>query len=263
MSKSGASVSEVTKVNNGRIAVVSGGAAGIGGAITRRLVGEGFHVVIADRSAEAAAKLAGELGADRATDAEVDVSSPDRVADVFNAIRERWNRCDVLVNNAGIANLARFAEVSLDGWASTLSVNLTGPLLMSQRAVAMMRPRNWGRIVNVASISGMRASSGRTAYGTSKAGVLGLTRQMAVEFAADGITVNAVSPGPVDTPLALEVHSAATRRNYARAIPMGRYGTPEEIASAVAFLCSDGASYITGHNIPVDGGYMAAGVLEI
>jgi 3-oxoacyl-[acyl-carrier protein] reductase len=120
-----------------------------------------------------------------------------------------------------------------------------------------------GRIVNIASISGMRASAGRTAYGTSKAAVIGLTRQMAIELADFGVTVNGVAPGAVDTPMTQEMHSEQTRRSYARAIPMHRYGTTDEIAAVVIFLASEAASYVTGHVIPVDGGFVEAGVLEI
>jgi NAD(P)-dependent dehydrogenase (short-subunit alcohol dehydrogenase family) len=126
-----------------------------------------------------------------------------------------------------------------------------------------MKPRSWGRIVNVASASGFRASLARTAYGTSKAAVIGLTRQMAVELAPLGITANAIAPGPVDTPMTREFQSPVMRRNLIRGIPAGRYGTPEEMAAMVSFLASEDAAYVTGHTFPVDGGLLAAGVLEI
>jgi NAD(P)-dependent dehydrogenase (short-subunit alcohol dehydrogenase family) len=134
---------------------------------------------------------------------------------------------------------------------------------MTQHAIPLMKKGGRGRIVNISSISGVRASAGRIAYGTSKAAIIGLTRQLAIELASDNITVNSVAPGPVDTATARAVHTERTRQGYLRLIPMRRFGRPEEIAAAVSFLCSEDASYITGHTIPVDGGYLAAGVLDI
>lgn len=258
---------DAKQADNGgsRVAVVTGGAVGLGEAIARRLSADGFQVVIADLKSEEADELAKDICArgGRAHGHQVDVSAADSVSVLFEWIDKEFGRCDALVNNAGIASTSPMIELPFEHWSSTLAVNVSGPLLMAQRAVRRMQQRGQGRIVNIASISGVRASAGRAAYGTSKAAVIGLTRQMAIEFATDGITVNAVAPGPVDTPLTRDVHTDLTRRNYYRAIPMQRYGRPEEIASAVSFLCSDDASYITGHTIPVDGGYLAAGVLEI
>jgi NAD(P)-dependent dehydrogenase (short-subunit alcohol dehydrogenase family) len=167
------------------------------------------------------------------------------------------------VNNAGIATTAPVSELPLERWNSTMAVNVTGALLMTQSAIPLMKKGGWGRIVNISSISGVRASAGRIAYGTSKAAIIGLTRQLAIELAPDNITVNSVAPGPVDTATARALHTELTRQSYVRMIPMRRYGRPEEIAAAVSFLCSEDASYITGHTIPVDGGYLAAGVIEI
>jgi 3-oxoacyl-[acyl-carrier protein] reductase len=247
------------------VAVVTGGAVGLGAAIARRLSADGFQVVIADLKSEGAEELAKDICArgGRARGHQVDVSAADSVSALFEWIEGDLGRCDALVNNAGVASTSPMIELPFEHWSSTFAVNVSGPLLMAQRAVRLMQQRGQGRIVNIASISGVRASAGRAAYGTSKAAVIGLTRQMAIEFATDGITVNAVAPGPVDTPMSRDVHTDVTRESYYRAIPMRRYGRPEEIASAVSFLCSDDASYITGHTIPVDGGYLAAGVLEI
>ena len=184
-------------------------------------------------------------------------------AALFEWLNHDLGRCDVLVNNAGVASTESLAEVQLDRWNSTIAINVTGALLTTQHAVPLMRKGRRGRVVNISSISGVRASAGRIAYGTSKTAVIGLTRQLAIELAADNITVNSVAPGPVDTATARAVHTELTRQSYLRQIPMKRYGRPEELTAAVSFLCSEDASYITGHTIPVDGGYLAAGVVEI
>lgn len=247
-----------------RIAVVTGAGAGIGEAIAHRLSAAQFEIVVAEIRETPARRVAHDicLNGGQATAMCVDVSSEVSVSEFFQRLETTLGRCDVLVNNAGILKLAPFAEFPLDVWNSTIKVNLTGPLLMSKEAARLMKRNEWGRIVNVTSISGLRASVGRTAYGTSKIALTGLTRQMAIELAAANITVNAVAPGPVDTDMAAEAHSSRTSELYNAMVPMRRYGKPSEIASAVAFLCSDDAAYITGHTLPVDGGYMAAGLLE-
>ncbi len=219
-------------------------------------------LVIADIDPSACERTVHDL---KAVGAEVsaivmDVSSSDSVASGFAQLGRLHGRCDVLVNCAGIAKTYAFLDYPLDHWRQTLDVNLTGALLCSQYAAGMMVTSGWGRVINIASVAGMRAVGvGRTAYGTSKAALIALTRQMSVELAPHGVTANAVCPGPVDTPLTKVLHSSKFRAEYTHAIPMGRYGTPQEIASVVGFLASPGASYVTGTAIPVDGGFMAAG----
>ncbi|NBU43410.1 MAG: SDR family oxidoreductase [Betaproteobacteria bacterium] len=245
-----------------RVAVITGAAVGIGAAVAKRLAQDGFHVMVTDRDVKAATQTARsiEKAGGLATPHELDVGNPESIAQAFDAIRRTVGRCDVLVNNAGIAKTYPFIDFPLDNWNATMNINVTGTLLCSQHAARLMRKRRWGRIISIASVAGMRAvGSGRTAYGTSKAAVIGLMRQIAAELTVEGITANAIAPGPVDTPLTQVLHSPAFRQAYTAAIPAGRYGLTTEIAAMAAFLASDQAAYISGAVIPVDGGFYAAG----
>lgn len=242
-----------------RVALVTGSAKGIGAAIAERLAKQGLNVVVADLDEAGAAAQCQRMGS-RATALRLDVGSPESIAACFAEVENRFGRCDVLVNNAGIAKTFPFLEFPLDNWKATMDINVTGALLCSQHAGRLMARNGWGRIVSIASVAGLRAvGKGRTAYGTSKAAIIGLTRQMAAELVEFGITANAVAPGPVDTPMTKVLHSAQFRREYTNAIPAARYGLPEEIASAVAYLASEEAGYVNGVVMPVDGGFMASG----
>ena len=245
-----------------RVVVVTGGAMGIGAAVVKRLAVLGHRVFIADRDVEAARLTADHLcsqGYEVKTVA-MDVSDSSSITHAFTDIERLAGRCDILVNSAGIATVSSFLEFPLDEFTRTMNINVTGTLLCSQAAARLMVKHNLGRIINIASVAGMRAvGKGRTAYGTSKGAVIALTRQMAVELAEHGITANAVCPGPVDTPLTQKLHSAQFRQEYAKAIPMERYGSVDEIAATVEFLASTHASYITGIAMPVDGGFLASG----
>ena len=245
-----------------RVAVVTGGAMGIGAQVCESLALAGHQVVVADLDLEAAASTADRLrqAGGQALALAMDVSRPESITQAFAQVERDFGRCDILVNCAGIAKVFPFLDFPLDNFAATMNVNVTGTLLCAQAAARLMLRSHWGRIVNIASVAGIRAvGTGRTAYGTSKAAVIALTRQMAVELAEHGITANAVAPGPVDTPMTRVLHSDQFREDYSKAIPMNRYGTTGEIAAAVMYLVSDAAAYTSGVVLPVDGGFLASG----
>jgi len=239
------------------IAVVTGAARGIGLATTRQFLDAGWRVVMIDRDAEA-------LMAEAATLSNVDpvicdVSQPDQVTEMAAQITRKGMPIDALVNNAGVADFGPITETDFARWRRVMETNLDGVFLMSQALMpALCEAR--GAIVNVGSISGLRASTLRVAYGTSKAAVIHLTQQQAAELGEFGVRANCVCPGPVDTKLALAVHTPDIRAAYHDAIPLNRYGSENEIASVIVFLCSDKASYVTGQVISVDGGFQSTGI---
>jgi len=188
-----------------------------------------------------------------------DVSEPADIAAAFATLQDRFGRLDALVNNAGVAVFKPILETTAAEWNRVLAVNLNGPFLMTQAAAPLLSASR-GAVVNITSISGLRASTLRVAYGTSKAALAHLTKQQAVELAEIGIRVNAVAPGPVETAMAKAVHTPEIRADYHDTIPLGRYGLEEELADAILYLCSDRARYITGQVLAVDGGFEAAGI---
>ena len=244
-----------------RVALVTGAARGIGLATARRFLAEGWRVALLDIEGELLnGAVAGIADPGNTLALTCDVSDAAGVAAAIDAIGKRFGRLDALVNNAGIAVFTPIMETSDADWSRVMEVNLTGPFLCTKAAVPVIREQGGGAIVNITSISGLRASTLRSAYGTSKAGLAHLTKQLAVELAAVGIRVNAVAPGPVETAMARAVHSPEIRADYHDAIPLNRYGLEEELAEAIFFLCSDRASYITGQILAVDGGFDAAGI---
>lgn len=244
-----------------KVALVTGAARGIGHATARRFLAEGWRVALLDVDDEALrASVAALARPDDGMALHCDVSDAASVESGIAAVAARFGRLDALINNAGIALFKPLMETTPAEWQRVFDVNLTGPFLLTQTAVPLMRDSGGGAIVNITSISSLRASTLRVAYGTSKAGLAHFTKQCAVELAALGIRVNAVAPGPVDTAMAKAVHTPEIRADYRDAIPLARYGLEEELAEAIFFLSSDRASYITGQILAVDGGFDAAGI---
>lgn len=245
----------------GKAALVTGAGSGIGKAIAVAFGREGARVMSADRNAETAERTAAEIraaGGD-AKSVQADVGKADDCARQVAETISAFGTVDILVNNAGVAFHRLFLDTTLEDWNRLLTINLTGQFLTSQAAARHMVSRGSGRIVNIGSISGQRGGTGRSAYGTAKAGLMQLTRVMAVELAPLGIAVNAIAPGPIRTPITN--HGPEQTKAYLDRIPAGDYGKAEHIAAAAVFLASDECQFIHGETINVDGGFGAAGLV--
>jgi len=240
-----------------KTAIVTGAARGIGLATTKLFLAEGRQVAMIDRDADELTKVAGELTG--VLPVVCDVSVPEQVDEMVATVMGEFGRIDALINNAGVAEFSLIGDTDFQKWRTVMETNLDGVFLCSQAVIPHLR-RVSGAIVNIASISGLRASTLRVAYGTSKAAVIQLTKQQAVELGEDGVRVNCVAPGPVKTKLAMAVHSPEIIAAYYDAIPLNRYGSENEIAEVITFLCSDKASFVTGQIIAADGGFESTGV---
>ncbi len=240
-----------------KIALVTGAARGIGLATTHLFIEQGWHVAMVDRDAEALELAAAGLG--NACAFKYDVSLPEEVTAMVTAVQNTFERIDAVVNNAGVADFGPIEETEFTRWRTVMDTNLDGVFLVSQATIPALK-QSRGSLVNIASISGLRASTLRVAYGTSKAAVIHLTKQQAAELGEYGIRANCVCPGPVRTKLAMAVHTQEIIDAYHDAIPLNRYGSEAEIGEIITFLCSDKASFITGQVIAADGGFESTGV---
>lgn len=242
-----------------RTALVTGAARGIGLATTRAFLADGWKVAMVDRDADALHAALADLATDGAFAITADVSHPDQVQVMVADTLAQTGRINAVVNNAGVADFGPIEEHDFARWRRVMATNLDGVFLVSQACIPALKDTR-GAIVNIASISGLRASTLRTAYGTSKAAVIHLTKQQAAELGEFGIRANCVAPGPVRTKLAMAVHSPEIIAAYHDAIPLNRYGSEQEIAEVIHFLCSDRASYVTGQLIAADGGFESTGI---
>jgi NAD(P)-dependent dehydrogenase (short-subunit alcohol dehydrogenase family) len=249
----------------GRVSVITGGASGIGLATAKRLADEGSKVVIGDLDSTtgvAAAELVGGLFV------ETDVTDADQVANLFNTAKSTYGSVDVAFNNAGISppDDDSILDTGIDAWRRVQEVNLTSVFLCCKAVIPIMLEQGKGSIINTASfVATMAAATSQISYTASKGGVLAMSRELGVQFAREGIRVNALSPGPVNTPLLMELFASDPERAARRLvhIPLGRFGEPDEIAAAVAFLASDDSSFMTASNFLVDGGIAGAYVTPL
>jgi NAD(P)-dependent dehydrogenase (short-subunit alcohol dehydrogenase family) len=238
-----------------KVAIVTGGASGIGEFTVREMLKQGAKVVIADYDDAGGQKLADELG-EGVSFIHVDVSNEEQVEAMVKHSVDTFGKVDILFSNAGIGSTGSTHELSLEDWNKTISVNLSGVFLCAKYALKEMVKQGSGSIVNCASILGHVGQAATASYTAAKGGVVNMTRALSVEYASQGIRVNAVCPGYINTPL-LDQLDDATRKHLVSLHPLGRLGESHEVANAVVFLASDEASFVTGANLLVDGGYTA------
>src|SRR3954452_15667391 len=241
----------------GRVAVVTGASQGIGRACALKLAQAGATVALAARNQEKLTELATHITAAGGTSAAfpLDVSDEEQIKSCFKAVIAQYGKIDILVNNAGITRDQLVMRLKRADWDAVLNTNLTSAYLCTQQAISTMLKQRWGRIINITSIFGQTGQAGQANYAASKAGLIGLTMAIAREVSSRNITCNAVAPGFIETAMTSGLGDEF-KQNAVKMIPLGRVGTPEEVASAVAFLASEEASYITGHVLNVNGGML-------
>jgi NAD(P)-dependent dehydrogenase (short-subunit alcohol dehydrogenase family) len=249
------------------VAIVTGGASGIGLAIAKALLGDGWKILIADLAQGALEAARAQLEPIRANAVRcvvMDVANEPSVIAGLEGCEDGFGPVRGLVNSAGIGCDIPFFDTSVEQFRKVLDINLTGTFAVAREAGKLMRTHGGGAIVNIASISGQRGNLGRSAYGASKGGVITLTQVMACELAPQNIRVNAIAPGPVETPLVQALQTEAMRAEWLSEVPQRRYASPDEISGAAVFLLDDSkSSFVTGHILNVDGGFAAAGYLPV
>ncbi|HKE75120.1 MAG TPA: SDR family NAD(P)-dependent oxidoreductase [Acidimicrobiales bacterium] len=242
-----------------RVAVVTGGASGIGRGVALRLAADGHHVAVLDRDGAGAEAVAAEVAAAgaKAVACAVDVADRASIDEAFARVRAELGPVGILVTSAGIESFQALADITAESWDRIIAVNLTGTFACAQAAVPDMVAAGWGRIVTISSSSAQSGAPNMAHYAASKGGVIGLTKALAVELARQGVTANTIPPSLVDTPMARQAEAAGDFPGVdviGPMVPLGRAGTPDDIAAACSFLCSDAGSYITGQVIGVNGG---------
>ena len=245
---------------DGRIAVITGASKGLGREMAECLASAGAQVTLVARTEALLSEVVRGIQS-RGGSADyvvADVTDETAASEVEQAVKERFGVCDILINNAGINNRKPIEEMSLDEWHDILEVNLTGPFMMSRAIVPGMKEKNWGRIINMTSIMSHVSLPNRTGYSTTKAGLLGFTRALALELAPHHITVNGISPGPFATEMNRSlIEDPEKNRQFLSRLPVGRWGRVEEIGQLAVYLCSEGAGYMTGTDLVIDGGWTA------
>ena len=239
--------------------VITGGASGIGEAAAVALLDEGVAVTVLDANRDAVARMEDRFEGEDIAALTCDVTDEDEVAERLTEAAAAFGPLTGLVNCAGIARDLPAEKTPVETFRQILDVNLTGSFILCQTALEHMGDRL--SIVNIASVSGLRANAGRVAYGASKAGVVLMSQVLATEWGGHGVRVNVIAPGPIDSPMVSVLHTAEDRKVWTSRTPMRRYGNASEVAAAILFLLSDEASYINGHVLAVDGGFLAAGIL--
>ncbi|MGH9537047.1 MAG: 3-oxoacyl-[acyl-carrier-protein] reductase [Terriglobales bacterium] len=242
---------------SGRVALVTGASQGIGRACALRLAQSGATLALAARNQEKLQELVSQIEAtgEKAAAFPLDVSDEEQIKSTFKAVVAQFGKIDILVNNAGITRDQLIMRMKRSDWDSVLNTNLTSAYLCTQQAISSMLKQRWGRIINITSIFGQTGQAGQANYAASKAGLIGLTMAVAREVGSRNITCNAVAPGFIETAMTSGLGDDL-KQNAVKMIPLGRVGSPEDVAGAVAFLASDDASYITGHVLNVNGGML-------